>query len=96
MNIVFMGVWGREENTIDEFIEKLEKLQEIGVDVSKIVRGDTILRLTQKTLKEPEEILIQRIKGIGLNQADKIGDKRDKIKHFYKAKQEGKDTSKTK
>ena len=91
-----MGVWEKEEkNTIDEFIEKLEKLQEIGVDVSKIVQGDTILRLTKKTLEEPEEILIQRIKGIGLNQADKIGDKRDKIKHFYKAKQEGKDTSGT-
>ena len=89
-----MGVWEKEEkNTIDEFIEKLEKLQEIGVDVSKIVQGDTILSLTKKTLEEPEEILIQRIKGIGLNQADKIGDKRDKIKHFYKAKQEGKDTS---
>ena len=86
-----MGVW--EKNTIDEFIEKLEKLQEIGVDVSKIVKGDTILNLAKKTLEEPEEILIQRIKGIGLNQADKIGDKRDKIKHFYKAKQEGKDTS---
>ena len=89
-----MGVWEKEEkNTIDEFIEKLEKLQEIGVDVSKIVKGDTILNLAKKTLEEPEEILIQRIKGIGLNQADKIGDKRDKIKHFYKAKQEGKDTS---
>ena len=88
-----MGVW--EKNTIDEFIEKLEKLQEIGVDVSKIVKGDTILNLAKKTLEEPEEILIQRIKGIGLNQADKIGDKRDKIKHFYKAKQEGKDTSGT-
>ena len=86
-----MGVWGREENTIDEFIEKLEKLQEIGVDVSKIVRGDTILRLTQKTLEEPEEILIQRIKGIGLNPDDKIGNKKDNIKFYYNKSQKGKD-----
>ena len=80
-----------KRNTIDEFIEKLEKLQEIGVDVSKIVRGDTILRLTQKTLEEPEEILIQRIKGIGLNPDDKIGNKKDNIKFYYNKSQKGKD-----
>ena len=79
-----------KRNTIDEFIEKLEKLQEIGVDVSKIVRGDTILRLTQKTLEEPEEILIQRIKGIGLNPDDKIGSKKNNIKVDYNKSQKGK------
>ena len=80
-----------KRNTIDEFIEKLEKLQEIGVDVSKIVQRDTILRLTQKTLKEPEEILIQRIKGIGLNPDDKIGSKKNNIKFYYNKSQKGKD-----
>ena len=83
-----MGVW--EKNTIDEFIEKLEKLQEIGVDVSKIVKGDTILNLAKKTLEEPEEILIQRIKEIGLNPDDKIGNKKDKIKTNYNKSQKGK------
>ena len=85
-----MGVW--EKNTIDEFIEELEKLQEIGVDVSKIVKGDTILRLTKKMLEEPEEILIQRIKGIGLNPDDKIASKFGYIRFHYNKSQRGEDT----
>ena len=47
---------GEKSNIVDEFIEKIEKLQEIGVDVSKIVRSDTILKLVGKTLEEPEEV----------------------------------------
>ena len=82
-----MGVW--EKNTIDEFIEKLEKVQGIGVDVSKIVQRDTILKLVGKTLKEQEEILIQRIKGIGLKPDDKIGKKIIDIKSNYKKSQKG-------
>ena len=78
-----------KRNTIDEFIEKLEKLQEIGVDVSKMVSEDTILRLTKKTLEEPEEILIQRIKGIGLNPDDKIGNKKNNISSSYNKSQKG-------
>ena len=81
-----------KRNTIDEFIEKLEKLQEIGVDVSKIVKGDTILRLTKKMLEEPEEILIQRIKGIGLNPDDKIASKFGYIRFHYNKSQRGEDT----
>ena len=84
-----MGVW--EKNTIDKFIEMLEKLQEIGVDVSKLSTKDTILNLAKKTLEEPEEILIQRIKGIGLNPDDKIGNKKDNIKFYYNKSQKGKD-----
>ena len=79
-------------NTIDEFIEKLERLQEIGVDVSKITRGDTILKLVRKTLKEPEEILIQRIKEIGLKTDDDIGGKLNYIKWIYNKSQRGEDT----
>ena len=37
-------------NTIEEFIEKMKKLQGIGVDVSKIAYRDTILTLTKKHL----------------------------------------------
>ena len=59
-----MGVW-EKKNTIDEFIEKLEKLQEIGVDVSKIFKRDTILKLVGKTIEESEEILIKKIKVMG-------------------------------
>ena len=49
-------------NTIDIFIEKLEKLQEIGVDVSKIKIKDTILDLVKRTkTKENDEKLIRKI-----------------------------------
>ena len=91
-----MGVWEKEEkNTIDEFIEKLEKLQEIGVDVSKLSTKDTILSLARQTLEEPEEILIQRIKEIGLNPDDKIGSKKYMIKYYYNKSQRGEDTGGT-
>ena len=79
-------------NTIDIFIEKLEKLQEIGVDVSKIAPKDTILKLVGKTLKEPEEILIQRIKEMGLKPDDNIGSKISTIKVVYNKSQRGEDT----
>ena len=83
-----MGVW--EKNTIDEFIEKLEKLQEIGVDVSKIASGNTtILELVGKTLDEPKEILIQRIKEMGLEADDNIGRKISQIKTYYNKSQKG-------
>ena len=85
-----MGVW--EKNTIDEFIEKLEKVQGIGVDVSKIAPKDTILKLVGKTLKEPEEILIQRIKEMGLKPDDNISNKRNNIKSNYKKSQKGEKT----
>ena len=78
-----------KRNTIDEFIEKLEKMEGIGVDVSKITERDTILSLARKTLEEPEEILIQRIKGIGLKLDDKIGSKIKDIKSNYNKSQKG-------
>ena len=78
-----------KRNTIDEFIEKLEKMEGIGVDVSKITERDTILSLARKTLEEPEEILIQRIKGIGLKLDDKIGSKINDIKSNYNKSQKG-------
>ena len=78
-----------KRNTIDEFIEKLEKMEGIGVDVSKITERDTILSLARKTLEEPEEILIQRIKGIGLRPEDNIGSKINSIKRNYNKSQKG-------
>ena len=49
--------FGKVNLLVDEFIEKIEKLQEIGVDVSKIFKRDTILKLVGKTIEESEEIL---------------------------------------
>ena len=85
-----MGVW--EKNTIDEAIEKLEKLQEIGVDVSKIQLKETVLTLARKTLKEPEEILMQKIKEMGLKPDYDIGKRISKIKTYYNKSQRGEDT----
>ena len=80
---------------IDEFIEKIEKLQEIGVDVSKIVRSDTILKLVGKTLEEPEEVLIKKIKGMGLEPDYNIGSKLSDLKKVYNKNQRGEKTGGT-
>ena len=78
-------------NTIDEFIEKMEKLQGIGVDVSKIAWNDTILTLTQKTfVNQDEEELIEMIKGEGLEAEDKIGIKLNNMRKSYRQAKEGK------
>ena len=86
---------GEKSNIVDEFIEKIEKLQEIGVDVSKIVRSDTILKLVGKTLEEPEEVLIKKIKEIGLETDDNIGLKLSGIKVAYNKSQRGEKTGGT-
>lgn len=81
-------------NTIDKFIEKMEKLQGIGVDVSKIIQRDTILTLSQKTFVSQEvEELIEKIKVEGLNPEDKIGTKPSGIRQAYRQAKEGKKTS---
>ena len=78
-------------DTIDEFIEKMEKLQGIGVDVSKITRLDTILTLAQKTFENhDEEELIEMIKGEGLEPEDKIGNKLNITRNSYRKAKEGK------
>ena len=78
-------------DTIEEFIEKMEKLQGIGVDVSKIVDKDTILKLAQKTfINQDEEELIEKIKGEGLKPEDKIGSKLNDMRKSYKQAKEGK------
>ena len=80
-----------KRNTIDEFIEKMEKLQGIGVDVSKIASEDTILKLAQKTFKNQyEEELIEKIKGEGLEPGDNIGSKLSTMRKSYRQAKEGK------
>ena len=85
-----------KRNTIDEFIEKMEKLQGIGVDVSKIAWNDTILTLAQKTFEnQDEEELIEMIKGEGLETEDKIGSKLNHMRKSYRKAKEGKKTEQT-
>ena len=69
----------------------MEKLQGIGVDVSKIAWNDTILTLAQKTFEnQDEEELIEMIKGEDLNQRDKIGSKLSTMRKSYRQAKEGK------
>ena len=58
-----------KKNKAETFIDDLEKLQEIGVDVSKILMADTIFTLAQK-----QGISEERILSIGLNPSSKIGE----------------------
>ena len=68
----------------------MEKLQGIGVDVSKITSEDTILKLAQKTfVNQDEEKLIEKIKGEGLEPGDKIGNKLRVMRASYSRAKEG-------
>ena len=85
-----------KRNTIDEFIEKMEKLQGIGVDVSKITSTDTILTLAQKTFEnQDEEESIEMIKGEGLEAEDKIGNKLRVMRADYRKAKKGKKPGQT-
>ena len=67
------------KNAVERFIEKLEKMQEIGVDVSKMAKRDTIRRLAKKS-----GISEEKIKEIGLNPEDKIGISKNHIAISYR------------
>ena len=78
-----LGISLDKQNMTQEFIMKLEMLQEIGVDVSKVTVKDTIQTLAQKSgIKE------ERVKEIGLNPNDKIGNSKNHITQAYRGKGE--------
>ena len=91
-----MGIRVEEQDTIEEFIEKMKKLQGIGIDVSKITKSDTILTLTKKTfVNQDEEELIEKIEKEGLNAEDKIGIKLSNMRSYYKKAKNGEKTNGT-
>ena len=75
----------QEQDTVQEFIETLEQLQTIGVDVSKLVYIDTI-----ETLAKKSEIDVEEIKRTGLNPNDRIGRQKVYIVSAYRGKVKGK------
>ena len=90
-----MEIRVEEQDKIEEFIEKMEKLQGIGVDVSKITTTDTILTLAQKTfVNQDEEELKEKIKGEGLEPKDKIGNKLCNMRGTYSRAKKGEKTRK--
>ena len=77
-----------KENIIDVFINELEKLQSIEIDISKIQVKDTILDLVKKTkTKENDEELIKKIEEIELDPNENIGGRLCRIKMGYKKRQ---------
>ena len=77
-----LGINLEIRNVTQELIEELEKLQAIGVDVSKIGAKDTI-----KTLAKKSKISEEKIKEIGLNPEDKIGETKNNISKRYRGNQ---------
>ena len=75
------GIVLEERNIIDEFIEKLEKLQGIGIEVSKIKSRDTVETLIENQKIEIDEKEIERL---GLKLDDRIGQNKANIVRAYK------------
>ena len=69
--------------TSQKFIEKIKKLQQIGVDVSKIQKRDTIQKLAQRS-----GIIIteEQAEELGLKLDDNVGSKLNDIKRANKRK----------
>ena len=74
----------KERNRIEDFIETLEQLQEIGVDVFKIQWNDTIKSLAQKSgISEIE------IRKLNLDPDEKIGQTKNNISSAYRGNVSG-------
>ena len=71
----------QERNATQEFIDTINQLEGIGVEVDKLDQTDTIETLAKKSGISKEEV-----KKIGLNPKQKIGDKLSHIKQAYKGK----------
>ncbi len=83
-NIVGVGNFievKKRKNTVNEFIEKIEKLQEMGVDTSKMIAVDTI-----ETLAEKSGISKEEVEKIGLNLKEKIGNAKANISQAHRGK----------
>ena len=71
--------------TSQKFIEKIKKLQQIGVDVSKIQKRDTIQKLAQRS-----GIIIteEQAEELGLKLDDNVGSKLSSIKRANQRKRQ--------
>ena len=69
------------KSSVQKFIETLEKLQEIGVNVSKLITTDTI-----RTLAKKSNISEEKIQEISLNPDEKIGNTKNNIASSYRGK----------
>ena len=79
-----LGISLEERNVTQEFIEKLEKLQSIGIDVSKLTSRDTIQALANKA-----RVGLNEIEKLGLNLDDRIGVTKSSIAQAYRGNGNG-------
>ena len=71
----------QERNAVQEFIDTLQQMQSIGVDVSKMIQKDTI-----ETLAKKSGISIEKLEEIGLEPTQKIGSQKHSIAQAYRGK----------
>ena len=79
-----------KRDIVKEFIDKLEILKRIGVDVTKIAKRDNIKELAKKSGIDEKEI-----EKAGLNPGDNIGQSKQDISKSYRAVKEGKKPGRT-
>ena len=76
-----MGIDLKKRDYIHEFLDTLRILQSIGVDISKITKGDTI-----ETLAKRSGISRKKLEEIGIDTTKKIGIQKSNIAQAYRGK----------
>ena len=76
-----LGISLEEKDTVQEFIDTVNKLQEIGVDTTKLINTDTI-----KSLAEKSGITEKKLIEVGLNPRNNIGTSKNTIIKSYRGK----------
>ena len=81
----------RKKDMIQEFIKKIEILKEQGIDVTKIAQKDTI-----ETLAEKSGVIIteEKVKELGIELSDKIGQTKKNIISAYRGNEQHKKPTK--
>lgn len=69
------------KDTVQEFIDTVNKLQEIGVDTTKLINTDTIKSLAEKSGITEKELI-----EVGLNPRNNIGTSKNSIVKSYRGK----------
>ena len=79
-----LGIRLGKRNITQELIDKLEKLNKMGVDVSKITNTDTI-----QTLAEKSGVSREQLEKSGIKPEDKIGSNKHNITKVYRGQESG-------
>ena len=76
-----LGISLEERDVTQEFIDKINKLQSMGVDTNKLVQSDTIESLAKKS-----GISVEQLIEVGLNPSENIGTNKNSIIQAYRGK----------